>query len=59
MEKVKVIRQIGKHGEQKEVTGVIVRYSETIRIEGEKTALVKYDDNDEEYWHKVSKIKFI
>lgn len=59
MEKVKVMRQIGKDGEPKEVTGVIVRYSEMIRIEGEKTALVKYDDSGEEYWHKVSKIKFI
>lgn len=58
MEKVKVIRQIGKNGEPKEVTGVIVKYSDMIRIEGEKTALVKYDDGGE-YWYKVSKLKFI
>jgi hypothetical protein len=55
-DRVKVIRQIGKDGDPKEVTGTIERLNSTIRIGGEKTATVKYDDGHPSYAHRISQI---
>jgi hypothetical protein len=58
-DKVKVMRQIGKKGVPTEVTGTIERFNSVIRINGEKTATIKYDDGMPSYSHQLSKISKI
>lgn len=54
---VKVMRQKGKNGVPKEVTGTIERFMGLTTVGGEKTALIKYDDGEPSYVHPLSKIK--
>lgn len=58
-DKVEVMRQIGKNATSRKVTGVINRFMNLVYINGEKTALVKYDDNGEKGAHQLSKIQVI
>ena len=58
-DRVRVSRRIGKNGPSKLVEGEIIRLSQILRIEGEQTALVKYDDGVEPYAHKLSSIELI
>lgn len=53
---VSVTRQHGKEGIPFLATGKILRFSGSVLIGGEKTALVEYDDGDS-YYHKLSEIK--
>ena len=43
--RVKVIRQIGKDGPKEQVSGTIAKFPKIIRIKGEMTAIVRYDDS--------------
>jgi hypothetical protein len=58
-DKVKVMRQIGKDGVPEEVTGIIEQFNSVIRINGEQTATIKYDDNKTHYSHPLSQITII
>lgn len=55
-DKVKVLRRIGPDDPGAEVTGTINYFSETVKIGGERTAHIIYDDVGS-YYHALSKIK--
>ncbi len=55
-DKVKVMRQIGKVGTPTEVTGTLERFNTVIRVNGEPSASIKYDDGVGVYSHPLSKI---
>jgi hypothetical protein len=58
-DRVKVMRQIGKDVHPTEEIGTIERFNSIIHIGGEKTAMVKCDDEHEAYAYPLSKINLL
>lgn len=58
-DKVKVMRQIGKHGIPTETNGEIVCFTNGITVGGKKTAIVQYDGGKDSYVYPIDNIILI
>ena len=52
---VRVMRRIGKNGVPTEVIGTFERFSFTITINGQPTAVIRYEDG-QSYWYPIDEL---